>query len=112
MKTANNAANSLDVIKICISLFGCCFWLALFCEFGEMITEQFIVFNDELSQCKWYLFSMNIQRMFATFMAYTQKPMSIRGSGNIMCTRESFKKVTKKLPKQLFMLFYAVYAFF
>lgn len=97
MKTADDTENALDVMKICFSLFVCCSFLALFCEFGEMITEQFEMFNDELSQCKWYLFSTDVQQMFVILMAFAQKPMNICGCGKIKCTRESFKKVKQNV---------------
>lgn len=96
LKTADSTTTPLDVIEILVALFACCIWMALFCEFGEMITGQFIAFNDdELSQLSWYLFSVELQRLLVIFMAFTQKPMTVRGSGNIKCTRESFKKVNE-----------------
>lgn len=65
----------------------------LYCELGEMIKNEFNIFNEELCQCKWYLFSIDVQRMILIFMSDAQQPMLLRGYGNIVCTRNSFKNV-------------------
>lgn len=60
---------------------------------GEMITKQFEMFHAELTQCDWYHFPVEIQRMFLIFMANTQELTVIRGYGFIW-NRSSFKKVS------------------
>lgn len=77
-----------------IVLVSCSFCLIFFlCELGQKVTDQFAKFNTELYQSEWYLFPIGVQQMLATFMLDTQQPVFIRGSGNILCTREVFKKV-------------------
>lgn len=70
--------------------FGCYF---LFCEYGEMVTNQFVKFNDALDQCSWYLFSIEMQHNFVVIVLNAQQPTTIRGYGNSLCARESFKMV-------------------
>ena len=73
------------------------FWaftlIFFYCELGKMVTNEFNLFNEELCQCKWYLFSLDMQRMMLIFMSDAQQPMLLRGYGNIECTRDSFKNV-------------------
>ena len=66
----------------------------LYCEFGEMVTLQFNTFHELLCQCEWYRFPIDVQRMLVIFMLDTQQPASIRGYGNIECTRDAFKNVS------------------
>ena len=67
--------------------------IGIVCECGEQVTERFHLFNDKLSRCKWYLFTPDVQRMLLIFMSDAQQPAYIRGFGNIVCARDSFKKV-------------------
>lgn len=65
----------------------------LYCEFGASVTTEFAKFDDELYQSKWYSLPVEIQKMMMIFIASTQKPVFIRGFCNIVCIRDSFKKV-------------------
>lgn len=60
------------------------------CECGELVLSQFDAFNNQLYQCNWYLFSMEMQRMLVIFMINTQQPPTIHGFAN---TRDAFKGV-------------------
>lgn len=70
-------------------------YLYMFCELGEKVSKQFEMFDDALSQCNWYAFPLKIQRILIIFMANSQDPAFLRGYGNILCTRETFKKVIR-----------------
>lgn len=65
-----------------------------FCEFGAMVTNQFNRFNEELDQCDWYLFPVELQRTLLIVMINTQNPIIIRGYGNTLCTRDALKQAT------------------
>lgn len=67
--------------------------ITFYCEFSEKVISIFDDFNQELFRCKWYLFSNELKRMYLTFMLNTQQPKIIQGYGNIVCTRDTFKKV-------------------
>lgn len=73
------------------------FWSFAFiffiCECGEGVTSQFNNFDDKLCECKWYLFPMDMQKLYLIFMINTQQPTHISCYGNILCVREMFKKV-------------------
>lgn len=64
------------------------------CEFGEMVNNRFDLFDDELCECKWYTFPIELQKLLLTFMSNTQREAIIRGIGSTECNREAFKKVT------------------
>lgn len=73
------------------------------CECGETVTSQFEMFNDELNLCKWYVFPTEMQKMLIIAMANAQQPTILRGFGNTLCIRESFKKVcsvSKRISNQ------------
>lgn len=69
----------------------------IYCEFGTAVTTEFAKFDDELYQCKWYSYSIEIQKMMLIFIAETQDPVFIRGFCNIVCIRDSFKKACSSL---------------
>lgn len=77
-----------------------CFWsfatVFLYCYFGECVTHQFNVFYDKLYQRNWYLFPIEMQHMLLIFMLDAQQVVLLRGYGNIVCTRDYFKKVRIK----------------
>lgn len=70
--------------------------LLLYCEFGSAVTDEFESFSNELYQCKWYLYPIEIKQMMVIFIAETQDTVFVQGFGNIVCVRDSFKKVNKK----------------
>lgn len=80
------------------------FWaftvLYFYCNFGEMLSQESQVFNDELWQCNWYLLPIKVQRMLVMFMIDTEQPMSIHGYGNIECSRNTFRKVDALVSHQ------------
>lgn len=66
-----------------------------FCILGEMVTNQFEMFNDELSQCNWYVLPFELQKIMIIVIVNAQRETVIRGFGNILCTRQTFKKVER-----------------
>lgn len=86
-------SNTIEIITpIVLTLFPIAF-IFFFCEFGEMLTNQFNVFDEELCQCDWYAFPVEIQRMLVIVMINTQQTTALRGYANTFCTRDFFKKV-------------------
>lgn len=87
---------TLDIVWILCG-FAEMFWsfafIFFYCEFGEMVTNQFYEFDDQLYQCGWYLLSMELKQSYLAFLSYTEQPANIRCFGNLLCTREVFKKV-------------------
>lgn len=70
-----------------------CIMIFTYCELGQMVNNQFEMFSDELDQCNWYTFALKMQQMLIIFTANAQQPTMIRGYGNVLCTRETLKKV-------------------
>lgn len=83
-------------------------WAMLFvffwCECGKIVTTGFAMFDYELWQCKWYLFPIEMQQMLAFIMSNTQEPATLQGYGNIVCTRDTFKRVIDWLFSNLYVL--------
>lgn len=74
-------------------LFWAFFTIFMYCEFGEMVTGQFELLNDELKNCDWYNFPIQFQQMFVIVLANAHLPVTIHGFGKILCIRDVMKKV-------------------
>lgn len=85
--------NPIELITPVIAVCWTFFIIAILCELGERVTQQFNAFNEQVIQCEWHLFSLDLQRMLLIFMCDSQQPAFVRGFANIVCTRDSFKKV-------------------
>lgn len=59
-----------------------------------MVMDKFEIFYDQSIQCEWYLFPLEIQRIFLIFINDLQMPVFIRGYGGISMTRDTFKQVS------------------
>lgn len=87
------------------------------CEFGQRVNGHFETFDNEVGQCRWYLFPLELQQMLVIATMNTQQPVMIQGFGNIPCTRESFKMVKKSefvtnLSFQFFLILMNVISIF
>ena len=96
---SEHVSNPMELINTFVIVFWSFASIFFFCAFGEMVTHQFNVFDDELCQCDWYLFPIEMKRMMIIFMVNTQQPAIIQGFANTVCTREAFKKVKKHILK-------------
>lgn len=67
--------------------------LFVVCELGERMTYQFERFHQELERCDWHTLSIKMQRMYLVFVSDTQQTMNIACYGNILCLRDTFRKV-------------------
>lgn len=89
----NSNAGPIDLIQLCIVMFGTFSAVFLCCEFGQMVANHFDLFHNELCQCDWYLSPIEIQRMLLIFMVSTQQPAIFHGYGRIEGSRDTFKTV-------------------
>lgn len=76
-----------------ITMPASCTTIFFICEFGEMVGHQFNLFDEELCQCNWYEFPIELQKVLMTFMSSIQRPAIFQGYGGTECTRDEFKKV-------------------
>ena len=83
----------MDTITTLVEVTWSFFAVFLYCEFGRMVTSRFDKFHDKLQQCNWYSFSTEMQRLYLMFMMNAQQPVMIKGYANILCTRDTYKKV-------------------
>lgn len=65
-----------------------------FCFIGEVMKNQFDTYNETLCNTNWYFFSLEMQQMLMIFLKIVQQSATIHGSGNVVCTREVFKRVS------------------
>lgn len=64
----------------------------IFCDTSEQVTSRFIEI-DVYVICDWYKYDRDTCRLFPIIIANSQQPVILKGYGNILCTRETFKKV-------------------
>lgn len=81
------------VNQLCVTFWSFAL-IFLFCNFGEKIGGQFNKLNDVIYQCNWYLCPLKTQQMFPMILTATQNVPTMTSFGNVVCSRESFKKVT------------------
>lgn len=94
-KKLSQNADQMELMRISILLFWSIVFIA--CEFGEMVTERFEYFNEAIEQCNWYLFSLDVQRVFVIVLSNTQQSIFLKGFGNIALSRDTFKRVLEIL---------------
>lgn len=68
--------------------------LFVFCEFGEQISIRFEDLNNEICKFDWYLLPIEMQQTMQIIIMTTQQPVQLVGFGNIVCCRQTFKRVT------------------
>lgn len=89
------------------------FWsfmsIFILCNYGQSVTNHFDLIYDGVCDCNWYLFPITDQRMIRLIMMKSQKPIIFKGFGNILLTREIFKKVSKVIEwKKLKLLLFEI----
>lgn len=65
----------------------------LLCECGERVTGHYNAIDRVICECDWYSFPHDVQKMLPIVMMSTQRPVSLKGFGNIFFIRETFKMV-------------------
>lgn len=65
----------------------------LACNCSERLSDKFLTIGDSVYDCEWYSFPTNVQKMLTFMMAATQKPIILKGYGNLSYRREAFKIV-------------------
>lgn len=84
-----------DTLSAIILVLWALILLFLLCDFGQKLINQFELFENEIYKCKWYLFPINMQQIFAFAMVNVQQLAPVQGFGNIELTRETSEKVAK-----------------
>lgn len=62
------------------------------CELGEKVTNHFELFDEELCNCDWLSFPLEIQRLYLIVLLGAEQPGVIQGYAQTACTRSTFKK--------------------
>lgn len=68
-----------------------------FCESAQQITAQFDEINDDIYQSNWHSYPLDVQKIILTVMIGTQQEIAVQGFGNLVFTRESFKRVSSSI---------------
>lgn len=87
---------SLDTLAAIILVLWAFILMFISCDFGQNLTNQFELFEYEFYTCKWYLLSIELQRIYAFAAMNVQRSVSVQGFGNIQLTHETSKKVANE----------------
>lgn len=93
-KQAHDLENPFELVRPMTVIFFSFLTIFFFCETAEQITAQFEEINDDLYQSDWYSYPLKVQKIIPTIMIGTQQEISVQGFGNLIFTRESFKRVS------------------
>lgn len=85
--------NLFEIISNIMAIILVTSYIPLLCEPGQKMISQFEIFGKETSQCNWYLFPIELQRKYLIFLTDSQRSVYIYSYGNIICERETSKKV-------------------
>lgn len=66
----------------------------LLCDFCEEVSVRLESITDGIYMADWYTFPIEIQKMALMIMTATEQTVVIGGFGNVLLTRDTFKKVT------------------
>ena len=96
--------NPIEIITPVVLMLWSFVMIFFFCEFGEMLTKQFNIYDEVLCQCNWYSYPFDIQKVLLIVMVNTQQPTILRGYANMFCSRGFFKQVSisVQLMSQIF----------
>lgn len=92
-KQIDSTVIQLEIISSFTQMFWAFAFIFLLCYFGELITKQFNEFDEQLFQCDWYSYPIEMQILYSRFILYSQQPTYIQGYGGTFCTRDNFRKV-------------------
>lgn len=76
----------------------------LVCGIGEQLTCEFNQINNTLIQLEWYSFPFELQRTLPTILYNVQKSIHLECFGSQTCSREVFRKVSKKKSYTIFRI--------
>lgn len=65
----------------------------IYCEFGQQIGLCYRRVDDAIYQMDWFSFPIEVQRRVPMILMLTQKPVEFKGFGDIVFTRDTFKRV-------------------
>lgn len=68
----------------------------IYCDFGGKVSNEFNDIYEVVCSLDWHSFPIEIQKMMPNIIIAVQKPVLVRGFGNISCTRTVFQKVSLK----------------
>lgn len=65
----------------------------VFCELGFQISNRFEDVYDEICRFDWYFLPTELQHTWQIVIMVAQEPVELVSFGNIVCNRDTFKRV-------------------
>lgn len=92
--------NSNEAFKILKSISVVIIWMMsvfVLCDFRDKVTNQFASLDDSYYDMFWYYLPIDQQKQIISSISNAKLLICLEGCGRIHSTRESFKKVEKKI---------------
>lgn len=71
--------------------------LLLVCVVGEMVTTAYGDLNETVYGLSWHLWPIKLQKNILPILIRTQKPVVFKGLFTLDCSRDTFKRVMRKI---------------
>lgn len=91
---SKSSVGAFELVKPFVLIFWAFASMFMMCQVADNVTNRFDALNNAIWQTEWYCFPIDVQKIWPTIMMDIQEPVFIRGFGNVLCTRETFKKVS------------------
>lgn len=88
-----SSGNVVQLMSALVLLFWSFLVILLLCNFGEQVSSEFELIYNDVYDCDWYTFPIEIQRMVLLIMVSSEKPAVFQGFGNFLLKRETSKMV-------------------
>lgn len=85
-----------EIGKLCVLIFWTFLQIFIFCDTSEYVSSHFREL-DMYYLCDWYAFPPVVQRMMPIIIVNTNKRVVINSYGNVLCTRQTFQNVRKRI---------------
>lgn len=93
LKADSENSSPIVLIFACITMFYSIILIFFVCELGQMTSNEFSAFDEELCQLNWHAFPIKMQKVLVIFMSFTQRQTILSAYGLTECTRDAFKTV-------------------
>ena len=89
----SNGSNPTEIVPAFLAITSIFIAIFAYCEFGEQVMHQFNLYGETFCSCDWYLFPIEMQRIYSIALVGVQDPVIVQGYANTVCTRDAFKNV-------------------
>lgn len=84
-----------------VELFAALALVFIPCELDDRLCSEFDDINDIIDELDWHLFPLKMKKLLPMIMMNSQQPVGFKCFGSYLCNRETYKKVTIAMHRQM-----------